>query len=76
MKAQPLSTCQTNKSYVITQLLGDHDVKKFFKHVGLNEKDVLTLVNHINKHFIIYLKGSRYAMEKAIADHIMVTLHV
>lgn len=72
MTTQPLSACQTHMRYMITDLLGDQGVKKFFKHVGLNVGDTLTLVNQINKHYIVYLKGSRYAMETAIADHIMV----
>ncbi|QWB95966.1 ferrous iron transport protein A [Mycoplasmatota bacterium] len=69
---QKLSTCNANVQYRITGIEGDSDIKRFFKHVGINEGSTFKLVNVINKHFIIYIKGSRYAMEKALAAHVMV----
>jgi len=73
---QKLSTCKAYVQYRITGVDGDSDSKRFFKHVGINEGSTFKLVNIINKHYIIYIKGSRYAMEKALADYVMVEADV
>lgn len=69
---QKLSTCDQYVQYRIVGVDGDSDIKRFFKHVGINEGATFKLVHVINKHFIIYIKGSRYAMEKALAAYVMV----
>lgn len=68
-----LSKCKNGTTYQIFKLLGDDNALRFYDHVGLRLGDSLMLVNIINKHAIILIKGSRYAMELKLADQIMVT---
>jgi len=60
----------------VTELTGDASFQRFFRHVGVRKGDTLTLITIINRHCVINIKGSRYAMEDALADHVMVENHV
>jgi len=68
-----LNECKKGVTYQVSKLLGDENALRFYEHVGLNLGDSLKLVNIINKHVIILIKGSRYAMEIKLAHQIMVT---
>jgi len=67
-----LTTCSVGLAYQVTEILGLDDAKHFFSHVGLRINDKITLVNIINKHYIIYFKGARFAMEEVLAACLMV----
>lgn len=67
-----LSTCKINVQYEIKQIAGDEAMIRFFKHVGIHVGDTLKLVNILNRHYIVYIKGSRYAMEETIASNLFV----
>ncbi len=70
--AEKLSECKKNNHYKIVNIEGNDETNRFFKHVGIHLNDVITLVNILNQHYIIYSKGSRYAMEKILASSLMV----
>lgn len=69
---EKLSACKKNIHYKIVGIEGNDETNRFFKHVGIHVNDVITLVNILNQHYIIYSKGSRYAMEKILASSLLV----
>jgi Fe2+ transport system protein FeoA len=72
VKTMLLSSGQKGTFYRIKSLQGEDQVKRFFAHMSLHKEDVLEVVNDISGHIIVYLKGSRYAMEKEVAKLIEV----
>lgn len=67
-----LSNGQKGTFYRIKSLLGNDQEKRFFAHMSLHKDDELEVVNRVSGHMIVYLKGSRYAMEIEVAKLIEV----
>lgn len=72
MSKQLLSACKAQQHYQIDHVEGDVDSIRFFSRMGLYKGVEFELVQVINKHFIVYIKGSRYAMEKNLASMLVV----
>lgn len=70
--SKKLSECQSQQHYRIQQVEGDVEVIRFFSRMGLYKGVEFELIQMINKHYIVYIKGSRYAMEKDLASMLVV----
>jgi len=72
MSQKLLSKCEKRAFYKVDHIEGDVEQIRFFGRIGLYKGVTFELVQIINKHYIVYIKNSRYAMEKALASLLVV----
>ncbi|MGI6119235.1 MAG: FeoA family protein [Desulfosporosinus sp.] len=54
----------------IRNVLGNEKIRKFLFTLGCSEGEEITLISILGGHYIINLKGSRYAIDKKLAKSI------
>lgn len=67
-----ISTCEEGKTYKLLSIEGDEKTKSFLKTLGLIENSSVTLISKSATNFILNIKDSRYAIDKALASNITV----
>lgn len=70
-----LSQCQAGQISQITALLGDSDdskIKMRLVHLGFHTKSVVELILVRGQNLVVSVDGSRFAMDKQLADFIQV----
>ena len=68
----PLSQCHAGQISQITALLGDSNIKMRLVHLGFHTKSVVELVLIRGENLVVCVDGSRFAIDKQIADLIQV----
>lgn len=59
-------------SYNITSLSTKKDAQRFFIYAGLKIGDRLTLIHILSGHYIVLIKGKRFALDTSIAKEIQI----
>ena len=68
----PLSQCHAGQISQITALLGETETKLRLVHLGFHTKSIVELVLVRGQNLIVCVDGSRFAIDKQIADYIQV----
>jgi len=69
---QLLSQCSAGQTSQITALLGDAKIKMRLVHLGFHTKSMVELILIRGQNLVVSVDGSRFAMDKHIADFIQV----
>ncbi len=67
-----LSQCRSGQISQITVLLGDSKIKMRLVHLGFHTKSIVELILIRGQNLVVSVDGSRFAMDKHIADYIQV----
>ncbi|MCF6299253.1 MAG: ferrous iron transport protein A [Thiomicrorhabdus sp.] len=67
-----LSQCSAGQTSQITALLGDSKIKMRLVHLGFHTNSMVELILIRGQNLVVSVDGSRFAMDKHIADFIQV----
>ncbi len=67
-----LSTSKVGNTYRVTAVRSEQKLQNFLKTLGLIEGGEVTLITKTGTNYILNLKDSRYAVDKALASKIEV----
>lgn len=68
----PLSLAGTGDTVTIRQISGREDVRQHLKELGFIVGDKISVVNELQGDLIVQVKDSRIAVNRGVANHIMV----
>lgn len=68
----PITTAQKGKAFEIKKLTGRDDTKRFLESLGFVVGETITVISEINGNMIVTVKESRIAIDKTMANRIMV----
>lgn len=68
----PLTLLQTGNTACIRKITGKTDTKRFLNSLGFVEGEQVTIVSELGGNMILNIKDSRIALDKNIANKIMV----
>ncbi len=68
----PLSLSKTGENNVIKKIGGKEETRKFLESLGFVTGSVVTVVSEISGNLIVKIKDSRVAINKEMANKIMV----
>ena len=68
----PLSMAETGQTKQIIQINGKDDAKKFLERLGFVEGTEVTVVSELAGNLIVNVKDTRVALNKSMANRIMV----
>lgn len=68
----PLSMTKTGEENVIRKVGGKEETRKFLENLGFVAGGTVTVISEMNGNLIVDVKGSRVAVGKDMANHIMV----
>lgn len=66
----PLSKAKAGKKALIKAVSGSEKIRKFLFSLGCSEGEEVTLISILAGNYIISVKDSRYAIDKAMASAI------
>ncbi len=68
----PLTFAQINTRYVITRISGQDKVRTHLRNLGFVENETVSVLQSIQGNLIVEIKGIRVAIDKSLANRIMV----
>ncbi|WP_019557571.1 FeoA family protein [Thiomicrorhabdus arctica] len=68
----PLSHCHAGQISQITALQGDSEIKMRLVHLGFHTNSVVELILIRGQNLVVCVDGSRFAVDKQIANYIQV----
>ena len=68
----PLTLAQTNKKYTILRITGQDKVRHHLRNLGFVENETVSVIQSISGNLIVEIKGIRVALDKSLANRIMV----
>ncbi|MDL2237138.1 ferrous iron transport protein A [Christensenellaceae bacterium OttesenSCG-928-K19] len=68
----PLTYCPTGHTMPIRKIGGKDDVKRFLNSLGLVEGESVTVISELGGNMILNVKDTRIALDKTLAQRIMV----
>jgi len=68
----PLSLCHTGQVSQIIALNGDLEIKMRLVNLGFHTHSVVELILSRGQNLVVCVDGSRFAIDKEIAEHIQV----
>lgn len=68
----PLTFAQMNTRYVITRISGQDKVRAHLRNLGFVENETVSVLQSIQGNLIVEIKGIRVAIDKSLANRIMV----
>lgn len=68
----PLTFAQMNIRYVITRISGQDKVRAHLRNLGFVENETVSVLQSIQGNLIVEIKGIRVAIDKSLANRIMV----
>lgn len=72
MKMMPLSMVRTGETNVIKKVGGKEETRKFLESLGFVTGGAVTVISEISGNLIVNIKDSRVAINKDMANKIMV----
>ena len=68
----PLTLAQKNKKYTILSITGQDKVRNHLRNLGFVENETVSVIQSISGNLIVEIKGIRVALDKSLANRIMV----
>lgn len=68
----PLSMCGIGQECTVKKVGGTPEIKQRLNEIGFNVGTPVSVVSSINGNIIVQVKDSRFAIDKAMANRIMV----
>ena len=68
----PITMAKTGENVIIRKITGRDDVRQHLAELGFVDDGEVTVVNEIAGNLILQVKDSRIALDKSMADRIMV----
>lgn len=68
----PLSMCSIGTECIVKKVGGSGAVKQHLNEIGFNVGTSVTVVSSISGNIIVQVKDSRFAIDRAMANRIMV----
>lgn len=68
----PITMAKTGENVIIRKITGRDDVRQHLAELGFVVDGEVTVVNEIAGNLILQVKDSRIALDKSMADRIMV----
>ncbi len=68
----PLCYADTEKTYVIKRIGGNHDVKTHLESLGFHIGSEISLISIIDSNLVVKVKETRVALSSELAKRIMV----
>lgn len=68
----PLTFAQMSKEYVIVKITGQDKIRTHLRNLGIMENERVSVVQSIRGNLIVEIKGVRIALDKSLANRIMV----
>ena len=68
----PLTLAQTNQKYTILRITGQDKVRNHLRNLGFVENETVSVIQSISGNLIVEIKGIRVALDKSLANRIMV----
>lgn len=68
----PLTFADTNHEYVIQRITGQDKVRVHLRNLGFVENETVSVIQSIQGNLIVEIKGVRIALDKSLANRIMV----
>lgn len=68
----PLSLMNIGESGVIKRIMGKDDIQKHIQNIGFVVGSCVTIVSKNGENLIVNIKGTRVAIDKQMAQRIMV----
>ena len=68
----PITMAETGENVIIRKITGRDDVRQHLAELGFVVDGEVTVVNEIAGNLILQVKDSRIALDKSMADRIMV----
>lgn len=68
----PLTLCTSGHMAVIKKIGGKDETKRFLESLGFTPGEQVTIVSEIGGNMILNVKDSRVALDKTLAQRIMV----
>lgn len=68
----PLTFAERNKEYVILRITGQDKVRNHLRNLGFVENETVSVIQSISGNLIVEIKGVRVALDKSLANRIMV----
>lgn len=68
----PITMAETGENVIIRKITGRDDVRQHLAELGFVVDGEVTVVNEIAGNLILQVKDSRIALDKTMADRIMV----
>ena len=68
----PLTLAQMSKEYVIVKITGQDKILTHLRNLVIMENETVSVVQSIRGNLIVEIKGVRIALDKSLANRIMV----
>ena len=68
----PLTFAQLNQEYVIVRITGKDKVRAHLRNLGFVENEKVSVIQSIQGNLIVSIKGVRVALDKSLANRIMI----
>ncbi len=68
----PLTMARTGETVTIRRITGKNDIRRHLAELGFVVDEEVTVVNEIAGNLILKVKDARIALDKTMADRIMV----
>lgn len=68
----PLTFADLNRQYVILKITGQDKVRAHLKNLGFIENESVSVIQSIQGNLIVEIKGVRIALDKSLANRIVV----
>lgn len=68
----PLTFAQMNTQYIITKITGQDKVRTHLRDLGFVENETVSVIQSIQGNLIVEIKGIRVALDKSLANRIMI----
>lgn len=68
----PLTMAKAGEMNFIKKITGKDDTRRFLKNLGFVEGESVTVISEIAGNMILNIKDTRVALDKSIANRIMV----
>ncbi len=68
----PITMAKPGETVTIQRITGKDDVRQHLAELGFVENSVVTVVSEIAGNLILLVKGSRVAIDKSMANRMMV----
>lgn len=68
----PLTMARTGEKNLIKRITGKDEVRRFLATLGFVEGETVTVISEISGNMILNIKDTRVALDKSMANRIMV----
>lgn len=70
----PITSAKEGETLIIKKMMGKDDVKRHLETLGIVVGEKVAVISTLAGNIIMSVRGTRVALDKSIASHIMVTL--